>query len=115
DHPEMAIEVLRELAQFVRVSTNRIMELSTLGAHNRVHSEILREARALAGADDNSARISPIPVHADIASRVSTTRETVARVLSDLAKQGVVKREKNALVVTDLEQLEKIVNEVRDF
>ena len=32
-----------------------------------------------------------------------------------LAKQGVVKREKNALVVNDLEQLEKIVNEVRDF
>jgi CRP-like cAMP-binding protein len=115
DHPQLAIEVLRELAQFVRVSTNRIMELSTLGAHNRVHSEILREARALAGEDGNSARISPIPVHADIASRVSTTRETVARVLSDLAKQGVVKREKNALVVNDLEQLEKIVNEVRDF
>jgi CRP-like cAMP-binding protein len=115
DHPQLAIEVLRELAQFVRVSTNRIMELSTLGAHNRVHSEILREARALVGEDGNSARISPIPVHADIASRVSTTRETVARVLSDLAKQGVVKREKNALVVNDLEQLEKIVNEVRDF
>ncbi len=115
DHPEMAIEVLRELAQFVRVSTDRIMELSTLGAHNRVHSEILREARALATEGDNSARISPIPVHADIASRVSTTRETVARVLSELAKQGLVTREKNALVVHDLEQLEKIVNEVRDF
>lgn len=115
DHPQMAIEVLRELAQFVRVSTDRIMELSTLGAHNRVHSEILREARATADDDGNSARISPIPVHADIASRVSTTRETVARVLSDLAKQGLVKREKNALVVTDLKQLEQIVNEVRDF
>ncbi len=115
DHPEMAMEVLRELAQFVRVSTNRIMELSTLGAHNRVHSEILREARALTAEGDNSARISPIPVHADIASRVSTTRETVARVLSDLAKQGLVTREKNALVVNDLGQLEKIVNEVRDF
>jgi len=115
DHPAMAIEVLRELAQFVRVSTDRIMELSTLGAHNRVHSEILREARALAAADNNSARISPIPVHADIASRVSTTRETVARVLSDLAKQGLVVREKNALVVTDLDQLETLVNDVRDF
>lgn len=115
DHPQMAIEVLRELAQFVRVSTDRIMELSTLGAHNRVHSEILREARAVTREGSNSARISPIPVHADIAARVSTTRETVARVLSDLAKQGLVKREKNALVVNDLEQLEKIVNEVRDF
>ncbi len=115
DHSEMAIEVLQELTQFVRASTDRIMELSTLGAHNRVHSEILREARGRTTEDGNSARISPIPVHADIASRVSTTRETVARVLSDLAKQGLVSREKNALVVTDLAQLEKIVNEVRDF
>lgn len=115
DHPDMAIEVLRELAQFVRVSTDRIMELSTLGAHNRVHSEILRAARALAPEAENTARISPIPVHADIASWVSTTRETVARVLSDLAKQGLVLREKNALVVTDLDQLETLVNDVRDF
>ncbi len=115
DHPAMAIEVLRELAQFVRASTDRIMELSTLGAHNRVHSEILREARALTPDGDNSARISPIPVHADIASRVSTTRETVARVLSELSKQGLVMREKNALVITDLDQLEMLVNDVRDF
>jgi len=115
DYPEMAIEVLRELAQFVRNSTDRIMELSTLGAHNRVHSEILREARGRIGADGNSARISPIPVHSDIASRVSTTRETVARVLSDLAKQGLVKRDKNALVVHDLARLEQLVNDVRDF
>lgn len=115
DHPDMAIEVMRELAQFVRVSTDRIMELSTLGAHNRVHSEILRAARALAPEAENTARISPIPVHADIASRVSTTRETVARVLSDLAKQGLVLREKNALVVTDLDQLETLVNDVRGF
>lgn len=115
DHPDMAISVMRELAKIVRTSTDRIMDLSTLGAHNRVHSEILREARAVAGDDANEARISPIPVHADIAARVSTTRETVARVLSDLAKQDLVKREKDALVVLDIERLEDVVAEVRDF
>lgn len=115
DHPDMAIDVLRELAQFVRNSTERIMELSTLGAHNRVHSEILREARARARDGENSARISPIPVHSDIASRVSTTRETVARVLSDLTKQGLLRRDKNALVVSDLARLAEIVADVRDI
>ena len=116
DHPDMAITLMQELAKIVRASTGRIMDLSTLGAHNRVHSEILREARASTDDDEsNEARISPIPVHADIAARVSTTRETVARVLSDLAKQGLVKREKDALVVLDLERLEDLVDEVRDF
>lgn len=115
DHPETAISLMRELAKIVRASTGRIMDLSTLGAHNRVHSEILREARLCASDDANEARISPIPVHADIAARVSTTRETVARVLSDLTKQGLVKREKDALVVLDVERLEDLVDEVRDF
>lgn len=115
DHPDMAISMMQGLAKIVRASTGRIMDLSTLGAHNRVHSEILREARSCADDEANQARISPIPVHADIAARVSTTRETVARVLSDLAKQGLVKREKDALVVLDLERLEDLVDDVRDF
>tara|TARA_R110002110_G_scaffold85816_3_gene223647 strand:+ start:23012 stop:23710 length:699 start_codon:yes stop_codon:yes gene_type:complete len=115
DHPDLAIGVMQELAKIVRTSTERIMDLSTLGAHNRVHSEILREARAHAEEDANTARISPIPVHADIAARVSTTRETVARVLSDLTRQGLLKREKDALAILDLERLEDLVEEVRDF
>lgn len=117
DHPDLAISVMLELTKIIRTSTDRIMDLSTLGAHNRVHSEILREARAMMDddAEDNIARITPIPVHADIAARVSTTRETVARVLSDLAKQGLVKREKDALVVLDMERLEDLVEDVRDF
>jgi len=115
DHPDLAIGVMQELTKIVRTSTERIMDLSTLGALNRVHSEILREARAHAEDGANTARISPIPVHADIAARVSTTRETVARVLSDLTKQGLVKREKDALAILDLERLEDLVEEVRDF
>lgn len=42
DHPDMAIIMMQELAKIVRASTGRIIGLSTLGAHNRVHSEILQ-------------------------------------------------------------------------
>ena len=59
------------------------------------------------------AEIRPIPVHGDIASRVSTTRETVARVLSDLARKDIVERKKNALLIKDLAQLREMVEEVR--
>jgi len=48
-----------------------------------------------------------------VASRVSTTRETVARVMNDLARQGMVKREKNKLVVLDVDALESMVEEVK--
>ena len=62
---------------------------------------------------DNQASIKPMPVHSDIASRVSTTRETVARVLNDLARQGAVERQKDALFIHDVDLLSDMVEEVR--
>jgi len=103
---------MKVLARVVRTSTDRIMDLSTLAANNRVQADLLRLAKDHVD-DSNTAEISPIPVHSDIASRASTTRETVARVLSDLARRGVVERQKEALVVLDVEQLSDMVEEVR--
>ncbi len=111
-HPPIALKVMKSLTGIIRTATDRIMDLSTLAANNRVHADLLRMARNHMD-DENIAAISPIPTHSDIASRASTTRETVARVLSDLAKNGVVERRKKALVVLDVEQLSDMVEEVR--
>ena len=111
-HPEIALEVMKYLAQMVRSSTERIMELSTLAANNRVQADLLRQAKTnMQG--DKMAYIKPIPVHADIASRVSTTRETVARVMNDLAREGVIERQKDALMIHDVEKLQEMVELVR--
>ncbi len=112
DHPSVALQIMKHMAQIIRTSTERIMDLSTLGANNRVYAELLRLAKQGTSAE-NTARIKPIPIHGDIASRVSTTRETVARVLGDLARNGVVRREAGALVVTDVARLEEMVEEFR--
>lgn len=112
NHSSVALKVMRGLASIIRNSTERIMDLSTLAANNRVQADLLRLALNNMD-DDNRASIPPIPVHADVASRVSTTRETVARVMNDLARQGIVERQKNALVVQDVEQLQDMVEEVR--
>lgn len=112
NEPEISFRLLRALAGIIRNSTDRIMDLSTLAANNRVQADLLRQARSgLIG--ENQAEIIPIPVHGDIASRVSTTRETVARVFSELARQGVVERRKNALLIKDLAKLREMVEEVR--
>lgn len=104
--------LLQALTRIIRSSTDRIMDLSTLAANNRVQADLLRLARNnMVG--ENRAELSPIPVHGDIASRVSTTRETVARVLSDLSRQGVVERQKEKLVIGNVETLEDMVEEVR--
>lgn len=110
--PVLGVEIMKRLTRIVRQATERIMDLSTLGANNRVHAELLRQAWAATN-DGQIATITPIPLHADIASRVSTTRETVARVLNDLARSGIVERRKNSLVVRDMSRLAMLVEDVR--
>ena len=111
-YPRAGLRVMRSMAHVVRQASERIMDLSTLGANNRVQAEILRLARVNSNGD-NQAAISPIPVHGDIASRVSTTRETVARVLSELARCGIVERGSDALIINDLKGLEELVETLR--
>ncbi len=63
----------------------------------------------------NAAQIEPIPAPtAPWRVRVSTTRETVARVLSDLARRGIVERMiEELLVIHNVDRLRDIVQEVR--
>ena len=112
NHSSISLKVMKSLAGIVRASTDRIMDLSTLAANNRVQADLLRLARNHMD-DGNRAEISPIPLHSDIASRASTTRETVARVLNDPARRDVVERQKECLVVLDMEILSNMVEKVR--
>ena len=110
--PVFAENLLRNLAGLVRSLTERVLDYSTLGVQNRIQAELVRMARE-AGVAGNRAVIAPSPRHADIASRVSTNREAVTRELSQLAAQGVVERQPNALVITDLACLADMVERVR--
>lgn len=112
ENPDVAMRLMHRLAQVIRNSTDRIMDLSTLGANNRVYAELLRLAHE-GDLDENTAVIKPVPIHGDIASRVSTTRETVARVLSDLSKKGLVTREGSKLHLHDVHRLQDMVEEFR--
>ena len=112
NYPEISLNLLTEMAQIIRTSTDRIMDLSTLGANNRVLAELLRLAHSCAS-NENSAIIKPVPVHSDVASRVSTTRETVARVFSDLSKRQLIQRNGDTLVIHDIVHLQEMVEDFR--
>lgn len=110
-HPEVAFKIMRNLARMVRDADQRIMDLSALGAHNRVQGELLRLARENMR-QDGVVLLAPAPPHADIAARVSTTRETVARVMGDLARDRIVDRHGGALAILDFGRLSKLVEDV---
>ena len=103
---------MHRLVTSVRELTERVFDLSTLGVQNRVHAELLRLARQ-AGVKGNTVSIDPAPKHSDIASQVSTYREQVTREMSAMVKQGLIQRAGGALLIPDVERLERIVAEVR--
>jgi len=111
EYPPVSMALLTHLITTVRALSERIFEFSTLAVRNRIHSELLRLSRE-GERDGNTARVSPAPTHADIASRISTHREAVTRELNDLTKSGLLKRDGRTLIITDVEELERLVHEV---
>jgi CRP-like cAMP-binding protein len=103
---DVALAVLRHLARMVRSGDARIVELTTLGAAQRVYAELLRLARP----DPNVAArwiVHPLPALRVIASRIGTTRETVARALGRLYASGLASRKGRSLYVPDRAGLER--------
>jgi CRP-like cAMP-binding protein len=107
DHAGIAERIMKRLASIIRTCDDRIMDLSTVRAVHRVHAELVRLSIPDVVAPDNRV-IRPMPTHSDIASRVSTTRETVARVLGQLAGDGIVERKAKTLYIRDFERLTKL-------
>ncbi|MCW5729725.1 MAG: Crp/Fnr family transcriptional regulator [Alphaproteobacteria bacterium] len=106
-NPQIMHLVLSRLVRIIRTSNERIMDLSTLGAVQRVHLELLRMAEP-DPLQPNSWLIYPMPTQSQIAGRASTTRETVARVISQLQSSGIVRRKDKSLYIKDRARLEAV-------
>jgi len=103
---EVTFTLLHRLTGMVRMGDVRIMELSTLAATQRVYAELLRMARPDAAVPSLWV-IHPLPPLREIASRISTTRETVARALSQLYPTGLVRRKGKSLYIPDRNKFEQ--------
>jgi CRP/FNR family cyclic AMP-dependent transcriptional regulator len=112
EHPSVTEQLLRQLAALIRNLTERVVEFSTLAVRNRIQAELVRMGRE-AGVARNQATLAPAPRHADIASRVSTNREAVARELAELARKGLVQKRPGALILLDVKRLAAMVEDVR--
>jgi CRP-like cAMP-binding protein len=109
DHPEMTTLLLRRLTSIIRTNTERIMDLSTLGAVQRVYLELIRIAEACRPEQGAAEwQISPLPTQKAIASLASTTRETVARSVSQLIAGGILRRRVRELHIADFARLRRL-------
>ncbi len=103
--PELNEYVFGQLADRLRKLQINQMENHLLTKRGRVASEIIRLAEPHNHHGDGYI-VSPKPVISDMALRLGIARETVSRTVSDLIKNQVIERSRNAFVVPDLSLLE---------
>ncbi len=109
-HSEMTLHLLRHLARIIRNNTERIMDLATVGAVQRVYLEIIRmaEENRPAEADGREWRVPLVPTQKAIAGHASTTRETVARSMSQLMSGGIIERRGKGIIIHDFDRLQRL-------
>ncbi len=110
-NPEVAGNTMRWLVAQARALTGRVLEFSTLAVRNRLHAELLRLAKENIR-EDGSAVISPLPTHADLASRISTHREAVTREMRRLTVSGLIEKRGESTIICDIQEFGKLVEEV---
>jgi len=113
DHPDVRDQVLLRAAKIIHTLTNRVREFSTLDVKYRIYAELLRLSQPRPDAKDQAV-ISPPPVQAAIAARVSTRREAVAREMKALERAGLIERKRGALVLNDTKRLQCMIKRVAE-
>ncbi len=108
--PEISRTVMNRLAKLVRQLSLRLSEYSFLQAKHRLYAEILRLSHPRAGHSDQRA-ISPPPIQREIADRIASRREVVSREMKSLERDGVIEKTRGALVILDVDELNRRISQ----
>ncbi len=104
DYPQVAINLLKELAHRLRRSDSQIKSLSLQNALGKVASTLLRIADDSGIIKHGQVQISHLPPQQDLANMAGTSRETISRVIKSLNLLGYVEKEGSKLKILDYER-----------
>ncbi len=103
DYPQIAINLLKELAHRLRRSDSQIKSLSLQNATGKVASTLLRIADDSGKIHKGQVEIPKLPPQQDLANMAGTSRETISRVLKTLSEEGYLRKEGNKIIILDYE------------
>jgi CRP-like cAMP-binding protein len=107
--------LLRSLAGELRRLTGHVEELHFLDLAGRLASRLLSLARDAEPGPQRTpqgtleATLDWPFTQSDLAAMIGATRQSVNRLLSDLVERGLIRIDRDTLVITDLERLERQV------
>jgi CRP/FNR family transcriptional regulator, cyclic AMP receptor protein len=108
EHPSAALCVMERLANVIRSCDERIFDLTTLSATQRICLELMRLAESNSAASDHAV-VNPLPKQELLATNAGTTRETVVRVFKRLTEKRIITKERGALLILARSSLESLI------
>jgi len=109
EEPSAARSLLRALARQVQSHEAFVEDLLYLDLKGRVAKRLLQlVSPSLDELPEDGAVVPSIVTHADLASLCGGSRENVTRILSDLARRGIIEREGRRFVLSRIDGLAKL-------
>lgn len=109
DDRSMRHALLSSLADEIRSITAHVQDLHFLDLPGRLSQRILREAEKVAAEPDGSFRLAWPYTQAELAGMIGGSRQSVNRLLADLVARGLIRVERDALVIPDRAALERSI------
>jgi CRP-like cAMP-binding protein len=107
--PELRRVLLASLAVEIRRLTGHVEDLHFLDLPGRLASRILRLAASEAPEANGSVTIPWPYTQSELAGMIGGSRQSVNRLLADLADEGLIKVGRDVLVVVDVDRLARTV------
>ena len=93
--PRLAMNMAENLARRLKVTTESVRSFALFGAYQRLTDLLIRLAKEREG----KLVVSELPTQQTLASMIGSSRETVNRILKDLATGGYLSVEEKSMII----------------
>lgn len=114
-HPEVAIRLVEKLSRELKVFGDRLVEITSRSAKERVARVLLELARAFGEEREEGLDLGVELPRGELAEMAGVSTETAIRILSELKERGIVSLSGHRIVVNKLETLEGLAHPFRTF
>ena len=111
EHRQIAVKILESLASTIRSANQRMVRVGSLSGVQRVYMHVLEMAEPHPDGDGTWV-IAKLPSHDEMAIHSLTSKEVVARAISQLLQGNIAKRDKGAFRVLSREKLKQLATQI---
>lgn len=112
EHHHVCTALISVLAKRLQVLHARLCELSYLDVRHRLYTTLLRLSEPLCPDKPRERRIAPPVIHSALAEHIGARRETVSREMSRLTQDGVIERNREAIVIRQPHELLRRLSQI---